>query len=242
MSHRIIALILAGGQGQRLGGGCPKQYTQVDDRSVVGITMQRFQRHPMVQDICVVCHPTWASFVCDEAKRLGITKLCATPAAGESSTQSLFSGLRHLMHSMAQEEWANVGIMVHDAVRPMLSQQLITDNLEVYRACGNAITAVQSQEAYLASADGHTSCELIPRNALWRAQTPMTFTLQLLATMMLRAQQMGVKQSQSLVTLMHRVMPDETLHLAAGSEQNFKLTYPTDMDWLRALIIKTSKE
>ena len=105
-----------------------------------------------------------------------------------------------------------------------------------FHAYGNAITAVRSNEAYMVSEDGTSSRECIPRERLYRAQTPQTFYLDDLTEAFREATRKGMCDSQSLYTFMSDVFPGRALHIAPGSELNFKLTVPEDFDTLEAIL------
>ena len=232
----VCALVLAGGQGVRAGGAVPKQFIAVGGRPVIAHTMAAFQASPRVSHIHVVCAPQWAPFVRRAADEAGADKLRTLPPAGETGIHSLMNGLEALSRFYAGEDPENVWVMTHDSVRPLVTPALIADNLSVMLAHGNAITAVQSPEAYMVSDDGLQSTELVPREQLWRAQTPMTFTLAFLRRTLLEPWRRGqLPPSQSLYTLVRTLCPTLPLFIAPGTPLNFKLTTPQDLKMLERL-------
>ncbi len=233
----VCALLLAGGQGRRAATAIPKQFVEVDGLPVVGHTMRCFEHSAQVADIHVVCHPEWQAVVRRAAAQAGIQKLRLLPPAGSSGIESLLGGLEALSLHYAAEDARRVWVMVHDGVRPLLSPDLIRANLSVMERHGNAITAVQSQEAYMLSTNGIDSREMLAREALWRAQTPMTFTLHFLRqTLLQRAHEGMLPPSQSLYTLVRQLCPTMPLHIAPGNELNFKLTTATDLQVMEKLL------
>lgn len=100
----------------------------------------------------------------------------------------------------------------------------------------SSVTAVRSQEAYMVSPDGISSGKCIPRELLYRAQTPITFSLDDLTEAFRRAKQIQISRSQSLYTLITEVFPLKKLYISPGSELNFKLTLPEDIETLKALL------
>jgi len=230
MKHNI-ALILAGGTGKRMHAVIPKQFMEIDGESVLLHTMRAFQQHALIHEIYVVCTPEWEAFVRQEAERGGIDKLGGIIGAGESSYASARSGIEHLLQT-AKEPHAIV--LVHDAVRPLITQDIISRNIAVCLTHGNAITALPSYEAYLVTDDGCSADRYIPREGLMRAQTPHTFPLETLRQMMQLADEKGIRESQSIFTLAGE-LGIAPLHIARGDLRNFKITEQPDILVYRAL-------
>ena len=229
-----IVLLLAGGQGFRMRTGCPKQFMEVEGEPVISHTLRVFQRHPEIDRIYVVCNPEWNDFVSAAARDGGISKLRELLPAGETSIDSVRNGVVGLQAEYPDD---NPAVMTHEAVRPLVTDEIISLNLDTFRAHGNAVTAVRSQEAYMVSPDGISSEECVPRELLHRAQTPLTFSLRDLAETFRREGQIrGSRSSQSLYTLITEVFPRKRLYISPGSELNFKLTLPEDIETLKALL------
>ena len=228
-----VALVLAGGQGQRMCSPCPKQFVQVQGQPVIAYVLRAFSRAPFGA-VYVVCAPQWYSFVEQAARQVGCTAFRGCLPAGVPSFDSIHHGVEGLLQ--AGYDAGHTAVTLHESVRPLLPAQVIDDNLRVFAQRGNAISAVRSNEAYMVSADGCESVQWLAREQLYRAQTPQTFTLQCLQQVFAEAARQGITQSQSLYTLMRQVYPDKPLYISAGSELNFKLTLPSDMYMLRALL------
>ena len=230
-NNKHIALLLAGGKSSRMNTSRPKQYLEVNGETVLKHTMRAFQLHPLIQDIYVVCARGWEDTVCDEAQSGEISKFRHAIIGGETSFQSLKNGISYLMQEGIDTESI---VLVHDAVRPLISQDIISRNIAVCLTHGNAITAVRSQEAFLVSDNGSVSNSYMPRENILRAQTPHTFPLKTLKEMMEKAAERGITRAQSLFTLANElgILP---LHIAQGDIMNFKLTYPNDILIYQAL-------
>jgi len=235
-NNKHIALLLAGGKSSRMNTSRPKQYLEVNGETVLKHTMRAFQQHPLIQDIYVVCAREWEETVLDEAQSGQITKFRHAIIGGNTSYQSLMNGIAYLLQEVKDTDSI---VLVHDAVRPLVSQDIISRNIAVCLTHGNAITAVRSQESFLVSEDGSSSNSYIPRENMLRAQTPHTFPLKTLKEMMEAAEEKGITQSQSLFTLANE-LGFTPLHIAQGDIMNFKLTYPNDILIYQAL--KTLEE
>lgn len=229
-SHNI-ALILAGGTGRRMHALVPKQFMEVDGESILLHTLRAFQQHPLIHGIYVVCMPEWEVFVRDEAARGGIDKLSGIVGAGESCYASARRGIEYLSENVKDDEAI---VLVHDVVRPLITQDIISRNIAVCLTHGNAITALPSHEAYLKTDDGRTSCGFMPRQSLVRAQTPHTFPLAALAQMVRLASERGIRETQSIITLAGE-LGISPLHIAQGDLRNFKITEQGDILIYRAL-------
>lgn len=229
-SHNI-ALVLAGGTGERMHAVVPKQFMEIDGETVLLHTLRAFQKHPLIHEIYLVCMPEWEEFVKGEAKVGAIDKLHGIIGAGPSSFASARNGIEYLMKKMTDDEAI---VLVHDAVRPLITQDIISRNIAVCLTDGNAITALPSYEAYLCTTNGSTSEGFMPREGLMRAQTPHTFPLASLRQMMNQAKEQGITESQSIFTLAGE-LGITPLHIAQGDLRNFKITEQTDILIYRAL-------
>lgn len=237
---RSVALILAGGVGNRMHMAIPKQFTEVDGLSVLQYTMMAFQRHRLIDAVYVVAAPKWHMAVREQAAMAGISKLNGVATSGPTSMGSLMSGIAYI----AENEDDETVVLVHDAVRPLLPQETISSNIAVCLSRGNAITAIESQESFMLTEQRHedgdtshtrSSNDFLLREAVLRAQTPHTFRLHELKAMRREADERGVDDAQSLFVLACR-LGHTPLYAAQGSTLNFKLTVPTDIDVFRAIV------
>lgn len=227
---RNIALIMAGGCGERMGFDTPKQFMPLGGIPVIVYVLKTFQQHPDVDKIVVVCVPGWESFVNDLAVRYGITKLAHVFSGGESSHDSIRLGVEGLVGLYSGQDI----VLVHDSVRPFVSSRIISDNIAVCRNKGNAITAVLDNEALMYSLDGISSEECFPREVMYRAQTPHTFRLETLQKVYAEAEKKGIR-SQSLYTLMADLR-HYPLYIVKGNRINIKLTIPDDIALFEAIL------
>lgn len=125
-------------------------------------------------------------------------------------------------------------IMVHDAVRPLVSADTITNNITVCRQYGNAITVIYSNEAYMRVSGSIEAAGFAMREDYMRAQTPHTFHLSDLSALIDQAEAQGINCSQSLFTLANE-LNYKPLYIAQGNMLNFKITQPHDLKYFRAL-------
>lgn len=222
----IIALLLAGGYGLRIHSSRPKQFIETDGESILLHTMKAFERHPLVDEIWVVCNPEWSAYVQKQAAIGQVSKFRQTLRSGLTSYESLTNGIQGLERKGTAEDSI---VVVHESVRPFVSHEIITNNVVSCLEHGNAITATYSHESYLETPDGNTSQGFIARERLMRAQTPITFRMKDLSEIMHRATEQGITKSQSLVTLVNEIGWGP-LHIVEGSMLNYKITLPMDVE------------
>ena len=232
-----IALLIAGGSGNRMGQDIPKQFLHVDGCPIIIHTMQCFQRHPDIDSIAVVCLKGWETVLQAYANQFCITKLKWVFPGGRSGMESIHNGIYGLKEQGCDD---NDLVLIHDSVRPLLSQDIISSNIAICQAYGYAITGIQCREAILESEDGFVSTTSIPRDTLIRTQTPQTFKLKNIIDVHEDAKQKGIVDSVASCTLVAEVGGRE-MHIVPGSEKNIKVTTVEDIEILKALM-HTSKE
>lgn len=232
-----IAVIIAGGSGNRMGQDIPKQFMHVDGCPIIIHTMQCFQKHPDIDAIAVVCLKGWDTVLQAYANQFSITKLKWIFPGGETGMESIHNGIYGLKDAGCKGDDL---VVIHDSVRPLLSQDIISSNIAVCKAYGYAITGIQCREAILESEDGFAATGSIPRDTLIRTQTPQTFRLDNIIAVHEEAKEKGITNSVASCTLIAEVGGRE-MHIVPGSEKNIKVTTVEDLEILKALM-HTSKD
>ena len=225
-----IALIIAGGVGARMGQDIPKQFLTVNDRPVIVYTLEAFQHHPEIDSIAVVCVEGWESVLSAYARQFGITKLDCIITGGKNGQDSIRNGVFELERRHSPDDI----VLIHDAIRPMVSDEIISDCIKQTRLHGCAITVVPCAEAMLTTADGVVSNGQYPRDNLRRTQTPHGFPLGKICDLQRRALEAGI--TNSIASCTHMVEMGEQVHFSLGSERNIKLTTVEDIDIFKALL------
>lgn len=232
-----IALLIAGGSGNRMGQDIPKQFMHVDGCPIIIHTMRCFQKHPDIDVIAVVCLKGWETVLQAYANQFSIDKFKYIFPGGNSGMESIHNGIYGLKDAGCGDEDL---VLVHDSVRPLLSQDIISSNIAICKAYGYAITGIQCREAILESEDGFSSSISIPRDKLIRTQTPQTFRLRNILNVHEEAKMKGIVDSVASCTLVAEV-GDREMHIVPGSEKNIKITTVEDLEILKALM-HTSKD
>ena len=133
MKMANIALIIAGGVGARMGQDIPKQFINVNDRPVIIYTLEAFQKHPEIDAIEVVCLDGWHDVLKAYAKQFGIAKLENIVSGGLNGQDSIRNGLLDIYKRYNSDDDV---VLIHDAIRPMLLPEIITDNIKICREYG----------------------------------------------------------------------------------------------------------
>lgn len=226
-----IALIIAGGVGARMGQDIPKQFITVYDKPVIVYTMEAFQRHPQIDAIEVVCLEGWHDVLWAYARQFGIAKLDGVVNGGKNGQDSIRNGLCDIQSRYGVDD--NI-VLIHDAIRPMVSQEIITDNIIVCREKGNAITVVPCTAAMLKTYDSVSTTEQVPRDNLKITQTPQTFFVNDIIAAHKEALSKGITNSVASCTMYIEL--GKQLFMAKGSEKNLKLTTAEDIEIFKALL------
>ena len=225
-----IGLIIAGGTGSRMRQDIPKQFIMVNGRPVIAYTLAAFEKHPEIDAVAVVCIAGWEQTLSGYAGQFNITKLKHIIPGGQNGQESIRNGVLELEKHYHPEDL----VLIHDAIRPMVSAEIISENIRVAKENGNAITAIPCVEAMLETTDGATSVGSFPREHLKRTQTPQAFRLEDICDLHRRALRKGITDSIASCTL--KTEMGEKVYFSSGSVLNIKLTTVEDIEIFKALL------
>jgi 2-C-methyl-D-erythritol 4-phosphate cytidylyltransferase len=233
-----IGLVIAGGSGNRMGQDIPKQFMHVDGAPIIIWTLKAFEQHPDIAAIAVVCLKGWETVLQSYANQFCIKKLKWIFPGGDTGFESIHNGIYGLKEAGCDDEDL---VLIHDGVRPLLSQEIISSNIATCKAYGYAVTGIQCREAILESHNGFTTKTSIPRDTLIRTQTPQTFRLGNIIKAHEHAKVKGITNTVSSCTLIAELEEDIEMHIVPGSEKNIKITTVEDLEMIKALM-HTSKD
>ena len=225
-----IALVIAGGSGNRMHQDIPKQFLTVNERPVIVYTLEVFQNHPEIDAIIVVCIKGWEQVLWAYARQFNITKLQYVIPGGENGQDSIRHGIYEAEKHFSPEDI----VLIHDAIRPMVSAEIISDCIRVALQFGNAVAAIPCTEAMMLTEDGIISERSCSRDKLKRAQTPQAFRIGEICRLHRLALERGITNSVASCTLM--IEMGQPIYFSAGSEKNIKLTTIEDIDIFKALL------
>lgn len=227
-----IALILAAGSGSRMGNtNKPKQFLSIYNKPLIVHTIEAFEMHDDIDMILIVTNDTYIDDVKIWCKQYDLSKVKYIVAGGSSRQESVYNGLAKLEKIHIDE---NDIILVHDAARPLISQTIITDNIEACKKYGAVDTVIPSSDTIIRSVDKETICEIQKRSEQYQGQTPQSFTFKIIKDAHDYAKATNNTETTDDCRLV--INMGKTVHLVNGSKLNFKITTFDDLMMLKALL------
>ena len=228
-----IAVIFAGGVGSRMHSKeRPKQFLEMYNKPIIIHTLEHFQNHPMIDAIVVVCIESWIPYLKELLYKFRIGKVKSVVPGGETGQLSIFHGLK-AAKEIAENKRAIV--LIHDGVRPLITEKLITDNIESVKMYGSAITSAKVKETILVVDEKDSSIDYVPsRNNSRVAKAPQSFWLDDILAIHEKALEKGETIWVDSCTMMQEY--GFKMHLIDGPSQNIKITTPEDFYTMRAIL------
>ena len=250
-----IAVILAGGIGARVGGNTPKQLLPLPDgHSVLEHAVNAFEQSPQIHEVCIVMHPDYIAYAEQMLLANAWQKVHHIIPGGKERWESSVNAIRAITNyplSITQKE---INLLLHDAARPFVSQEIIARVCEALEEHEAVTVAIPSTDTVYEMAD-NTVARIPQRSTIMRAQTPQAFRLELIAEAYARAlspianshgvasnssqceRPLGETPSHNLKEviatddcgIVHKHMPHIPIHIVLGEEQNRKITFKEDI-------------
>lgn len=228
-----IAVIFAGGMGRRMYSvGGPKQFIEVHNKPIIIHTLEHFQNSPMIDAIVVVCVESWIPYLNDLLCKFGIEKVRKVVPGGMSGQLSIYNGLK-AAKEVTQDERSIV--LIHDGVRPLITEKTISDNVESVKAYGSAITTAKAKETILVVKEADGTIDYVPDRQNTRiAKAPQSFWLEDILQIQEKAISKGETTWTDSCTLMQAY--GFRMHLIDGSDSNIKITTQEDLYTCSAML------
>lgn len=230
----VIALVPAAGMGKRMGAGINKQYLQLGGMPILARTLRFFEEAPFVDRIVPVIPADEIAFCRDQVvERYGFCKVGEIVAGGKERQQSVLNGLRSLEGCVDDDI-----IVIHDGVRPFVSQHVVQRSIEVAREHDGALVAVPVKDTVKVVEAGIVTATP-PRETLWLAQTPQTFRYGVIraAHEIAAAEQFLGTDDASLVERLN-----DKVQIVIGDYRNIKITTPDDLVLAEAFLAAAKSE
>ena len=224
-----IALIFAGGTGKRMNSRSkPKQFLEMHGKPIIIYTLEHFEYHEEIDEIVVVCIKEWITELKGLLKRYGITKVVKIVPGGATGHDSVYNGLSAMKDSMENDDI----VLIHDGVRPLITKELISENISAVKKYGSGITAEPVRESVVRSIDGESISDVPARDEMYVAKAPQSFYFGKILELYEKAYVDGVKtiDSSHLCSIYHAPM-----HMVGSTKNNIKITEPADFYIYRAL-------
>lgn len=223
------ALILAGGIDVRFQMDIPKQFVNVNNRPVIVYTLEIFQKHPEIDEIVVCCLDGWQEMVRVYSRQFNISKLKEIVTGGKNAQESTYYGLSMLQDRMGKGDI----VVIHDAIRPMVSARIISKSIQTCRKKGMGIAATYIMDNIMHSENENVGYRSINRYEIMKVQTPQAFDFQYIWNLHNRAieeQCLGAWDNSSLLTNL-----GENVFFSEGSDLNIKINTVEDVEMFKAL-------
>ncbi|MCD7826541.1 MAG: 2-C-methyl-D-erythritol 4-phosphate cytidylyltransferase [Clostridiaceae bacterium] len=227
-----IAIIFAGGSGVRMGAGIPKQFLEINGKPVIIHTLQLFQYHDEIDKIYVSVLEDYIGYMEELVSEYRLDKVVCVLPGGETAQDSIYNALK-------KAESENPGdsiVLLHDGVRPFVSYEVISNNIEGVKKNGNAITSTSCYETIMLSKTGDEVDSVPYRKDTFAGQAPQSFYLKdiIAAHDYVRALPTRYENMVDACTIIRS--QGITAHMVPGNRGNIKVTTPEDVYMFRALL------
>lgn len=232
-----IAIIIAGGSGNRMNTEIPKQFIKIIDKPVLVYTLEDFEKHNEIDAIEVVCIKGWEDIVWQYVREYKLNKIKWIVTGGKTVQESIRNGVFALENSASDEDI----IIIHDGIRPLVEESVLSNVIDVCKKHGNAVSSLPYNEQIFIADDENSTVKFIPRESLRRVSTPQAYRFGILDKRYHEAFDKGIGIYGSSYTNTMMVELGERLFFADGSDKNIKLTTKDDLSIFKALLL-TKKE
>jgi ribitol-5-phosphate 2-dehydrogenase (NADP+) / D-ribitol-5-phosphate cytidylyltransferase len=220
---RNVAVVLAGGTGTRIGLDIPKQLIKIAGKPIIEHTIAAMQSSPLIDEILVMMAPGHLDEVRAIVRRGGYHKVTNILEGATTRNDTTAAALA----ALGDQE---CNVLLHDAVRPLVSQTIIAANVEALRTHEAVDTAIVSADTVVQVApEGDRIDDVLPRHLLRRGQTPQSFRLSTIRAAYAKAAQDPDFTATDDCTVVLRYLPEVPIAVVDGHERNMKVTEPIDV-------------
>lgn len=222
---KVIAVIPSGGIGKRTSFSLPKQYIQINGKEIIAYTLEIFQRCSVIDQIVVSAQKEFFGLINEIKNKYGITKLLYNVEGGSERQYSVFNAVKSLA---AHNDDI---VLIHDAVRPLVSDEIIFNSIKNAKKYGSAVVAIKAKDTLMKGDDSILS--YIDRNEVFYVQTPQVFKYSIFTEAMERAETdnlLGTDESMLVFNAGYKVK------IVPGSSFNFKITSDEDISLFKNLM------
>lgn len=225
-----IALIFAGGTGQRMNSASsPKQFLNLHGKPILIYTLECFDSNEEIDEIVVVCLDGWIDYLEKKIQQFGISKVSAVIPGGETGFKSIQNGIFYLGERYEKE----TTVLIHDGVRPLVSDETIGKCVASVAQHGSAITVSPAIETIM-TGHGGTVNAILNRSDTLIARAPQCFALGDILNAHRQAESEDREDFIDSASLMTEY--GASLHYVEGNIDNIKITTPADFYIFRAMV------
>ncbi|WP_126994235.1 2-C-methyl-D-erythritol 4-phosphate cytidylyltransferase [Thermosipho globiformans] len=218
--EKVYGIILAGGSAERFGGPLPKQFLKLAGKMVIEHTIDIFEKHPLIDEIYIVVNPNYVYLVEDLLKRSNYKKVSKILRGGKTRQESTKIGV----FAIPEKDGF---VLIHDAVRPFVSHQIIDQVIEKLSSYEAVDVAISSSDTIIRKNDNNEIVEIPDRDELMLGQTPQGFHISVLKKAYRLFEQEPVKATDDCKLVLAYSLGK--IGIVSGERFNIKITYPEDM-------------
>lgn len=227
-----IAIIFAGGSGRRMGAGMPKQFLEINGKPIIIHTLDNFQNSPVIDKIYIACKKEYMTKLLNMVEYYRITKTAGIAEGGLTGQDSIYNGLKYALKENPEDSI----VLVHDGVRPLISEEVIEENIESVKKYGTAVTCTPFFETPVISMSGEIVEDMPVRKYMFTAQAPQSFRLGEIVRAHEEVRKLNPEYKDIADSCyLYRSLGKE-VHIVEGNRGNIKVTTPEDFYLLRALL------
>ena len=218
-----IAIILSGGVGRRMNSSVPKQYIEVDNKSILAYTLNVFEKNDLISEIVIVASPDWKEYIESQLRKFGIRKVVAYAEPGVCRQASILNGLKVCKEIINNYDET---VVIHDAVRPMLSQELLNQCISECQHSDGVMPAFPVKDTIYYCVNGSIN-QLLDRSKLYSGQSPESFKFgkYLSAHKGYSEEDLKAINGSSEIAFKHGL----SVKIITGDEHNYKITTESDL-------------
>lgn len=229
---RNIAVIFAGGSGQRMGSGIPKQFIEVAGKPIIIHTLELFEDCSDIDSIYIACKVDCIDKLDKLVKRFMISKVKKIVPGGTTGQDSIYNGVK----AAVDEEGPDNIVLIHDGVRPCVTQDTIRNAIRVAKEQGSAVTCNTFTETAVTSGDGEIVQDVHERKTIFRVVAPQAFRLGDVIEAHNKVRESNPMYEGIIDTCTLMKSQDKEVHLVEGNRGNIKVTTPEDLYIFRAML------
>lgn len=241
-----ITVILAGGVGNRLGAGIPKQFVEILGKPILAYTIEPFDKHPDVDAILVVCVKPYMDYIWELKEKYGFEKLKWVTEGGATFQESVMNGMNYLSDKAQKDDT----VLFHFGASPFIKPDIITDVIKVCKKKGtNAISTTDylllsgmKKTTESVSDPANYTEEYINRDTIAVMNTPHAFQYGFLVDMYKEAVETGVINTVEphTTTLMYAM--GKKIYFSKGSQDNIKITTKDDLEMFEGYVLEQQRK
>ena len=239
-NNMVVAVILAGGVGSRLGKDIPKQFVEVLGKPILAYTLEKFENNENIDAIEIVSHKDYVDHCREIVAKYHIQKARWFANGGDSFPESTVNGIFYLKDKLKEGDI----VMVHGSCAPLVTDAVINDGIKVCQQYKNAMAIQQMCLSTVLKDDETCSSRPIDRESIVQVQFPLTFEFKYICDMYEKVLDSGEFASLGLHLQYAVYANNETMHFSKGDDRNFKITTQAELDLFEGylLLLRKRKE